>query len=224
MAEYFRRSRDELRNRKWLFVAVALFVSLGGTNAALALSQPADSDAARAVFAASAILRVLALFWIGVAALRRATGSRRGAWLPDGGFWLYSLLSLLGLAGPVLAGVLSLGLPVPARIAVMQLAAVLILLPIAPWQVAAAVERPLAWSPGPWVTRLGAWLGPLALLSLLTTFPLAWLHAWLSEWLLAMPERAGFVGLALADGLVTTLLVVWTLALQLTAYRRVAQG
>ena len=223
VAEYFRRSRDELRGRGWLAAAAAFFLFLGGSNAALALSHPPDSAAARATFLMAAILRVVALVWISVAALRRAVGSPRRRWMPDGGFWLYFLLSMLALAGPVCAGFLSLGLPAPARIAAMQLAGVLIVVPFAPWLVAAAVARPIAWSPARWLTRFRDWLEPLALLSLLTVFPLAWLHAWLSEWLIAMPGHAGFVELAVADALVTALLVIWSLALQLTAYRRVAQ-
>jgi hypothetical protein len=224
IAEYFRRSLGELQGKGWLGAAVAFFIFLGGTNAALALSHPPVGDGAPVLFAVAAVVRVVALFWISVAFLRRAVGGLRRAWLPDGAFWLYFLLNLLTIAAPVLAGVLSMNLPAPARIAAMQLATVLIVVPLAPWLVAAAVERPIAWSPAPWLRRHREWLGPMALLSLLTVFPLAWLHAWLSDWLIAMPGHAGFVELALADGLVTALLVMWSLALHLTAYRRVAQG
>jgi hypothetical protein len=223
-AEYFRRSLGELRGKGAIAVAAAFFIFLGGTNAALALSHPPVGDGAPVLFAVSGVVRVVALFWISVAFLRRAAGSPRRSWLPDGAFWLYFLFNLLTIAGPVAAGVLTLSLSPPARIAVMQLATVLIVVPFSPWLVAAAVERPIAWSPAPWLRRYREWLGPMALLSLLTVFPLAWLHARLSEWLIAMPGRAGFIELALADGLVTVLLVLWSLALQLTAYRRVAQG
>ena len=224
IAEYFRRSLDELRGKGMLAAAAAFFILLGGTNAALALSHPSDGSVARATFLVAAILRVVALVWIGVAALRRATESPRRRWMPDGAFWLYFLLTLFALVGPAMAGFLSLGLSAPARIAAMQLASVLIVIPFAPWLVAAAVTRPIAWSPARWLTRFRLWLGPLALVSLLTLFPLGWLHAWLSERLIAMTGRPGFVELALADAFVTALLVVWGLALQLTAYRRVAQG
>jgi hypothetical protein len=224
IAEYFRRALGELRGKGWLAAAFLFFVFLGGTNAALALSHPPDSTGAQALFAVAAILRVVALVWISVALLRRAADSPRRRWMPDGAFWLYLLLNMLTFVGPVVAGVLSFGLPAPARIAVMQLATVLIVTPFSPWLVAAAVERPIALSPASWLRHYREWLGPMVLLSLLTVFPLACLHAWLSEWLVAMPGHAGFVELALADGLVTVLLVLWSLALQLTAYRRVAQG
>ncbi|HYD37019.1 MAG TPA: hypothetical protein VEA60_05365 [Allosphingosinicella sp.] len=222
--EYFRRSSAELRGRKWLAVAAAFFLFLGGTNAALALSHPPVDDSARALFAGAAILRVVALVWIGVVALRRAAASPRRSWIPDGALWLYFLLTLIGFVGPILAGFLGLGLQPFLREGIMQLAGVLVILPFAPWLVAAAVERPLAWSPAPWLVRFREWLPPLALLSLLTVFPLAWLHAWLSGWLIAMKGHAGFVELVLADAVVTTAFVIWSLALQLTAYRRVAQG
>jgi hypothetical protein len=222
-AEYFRGSLGELRGKGWLGAAIAFFTFLGGTNAALALSHSPGGDAP-ALFAVAAVVRVVALFWISVAFLRRVVGSPRRAWLPDGAFWLYFLLNLVTIAGPLVAGALSMSLPAPARLAVMQLATVLIVVPLAPWLVAAAVERPLAWSPAPWLRRYREWFGPMALLSLLTVFPLACLHAWLSDWLIVMPGHAGFVELALADGLVTALLVMWSLAVQVTAYRRVAQG
>lgn len=224
IAEYFRRSCNELRGEGWLAAAVLFFLFLGGTNAALALSQPPAGDGARTIFAVAAIVRVVALIWISVALLRRTVGSPRQKWLPDGAFWLYFLLNLLAFVGPVAAGLLTFSLPAPARIAAMQLATVLIVVPFSPWLVAAAVERPIAWSPAPRLRRFRLWLGPMALLSLLTVFPLACLHAWLSERLIARAGDAGFVALAVADGLVTVLLVLWSLALQRTAYRRVARG
>jgi hypothetical protein len=224
IAEYLRRTWEELRGPGWLGAAFLFFIFLGGTNAALALSHPPVGDGARAAFAAAAIVRIVALVWISVALLRRAVGSPRRRWMPDGAFFLYFLLNLLVFAAPVLAGLLSAGLPLAAQLALMQLATVLIVVPFAPWLVAAAVERPIALSPSRWMRDFRDWLGPLALLSLLTVFPLAWVHEWLSGWLVAMPGHAGFIELALADGLVTVLLVLWSLALQLTAYRRVAQG
>lgn len=223
IVDYLRRSASELRAMKWPVVAVAALLFLGGTNAALALSHPPVGDT-RTVFVLAAVVRGLALIAISVAALRRATNSPRFAWLPDGGFWLYFGINLLPLAGVVLAGRLLAGMhPGNFALAVQLIGAVLVV-PLTPWLVAAAVERPLAWSPAGRFARPGDWLPPLLILSLLILFPLGWLHAWLSEWLVTMAGKPGFVELAVADALVTVLLLLATLALQLTAYRRVAQG
>src|SRR5687767_8257626 len=103
ITQYFSRSLGELRAKGWLVPAFLFFIFLGGTNAALALSHPPVGESGRAVFAVAAIVRVIALVSISVALLRRTVGSPRRAWIPDGAFWLYFLLNMLALAGPVLA-------------------------------------------------------------------------------------------------------------------------
>jgi hypothetical protein len=164
----------QLRDPRWLPIALLFLVFLGGTNAVLALLKPAPGMAPDTLFAAAGLVRLIAAVSISVAALRIATGSSRPAWMPDGGFWLYFLLGIPGLAITAAIAVLARSLPILDRILVMEFAAVILLAPFSVWFVAVAVERPLALLPR--FRRLGAWLPALLLWSLLLVAPLAVLH------------------------------------------------
>lgn len=208
----------------WRGLAILLFIVLAATNAVLALHKPGPGEAPGIVFAITGLVRALGLIWISVAMLRAATGSERGRWMPDAGFWLYFLLSLVAFGASAVAALLAQGLPEIGRVFLMQLIAAVLVSPFAPWTVAAAVERPLALSPRPWFRDIGDWLPPYLLLALVVAVPLAALHAALTMRLLTVVGGASFWPIAIADGLLSTLVALVLLALRLTAYRSVAQG
>lgn len=211
----------QVRDPRWLPIAILLFLFLGGTNAVLALSKPGPGEAPGTLFMAAGLVRLFAAVSIGVAALRTGAGSPRLPWAPDSAYWLYFLLSLPGLA--LTAGIawLARGLPILDRILLMEFAAVALLAPFAAWFAAAAVERPLAIVPR--FRRIGAWLPALLLWSLLLVAPLACGHAWLSPRLVETVGSGEFWPLAAVDAAATTALVLLGLALRLAAYR-VARG
>jgi hypothetical protein len=219
--------RDALRqllDPRWRAIALAFVLFLGATNAVLALYKPEAGARPGLLFAAAGLVRVLALISISVAALRLATGSDRRPWLPDGGFWLYFGLGLIGLAGAAIGAGLGARLPAAGRILSTELVGILLVAPLAVWTVAAATERPLAWRPGPSFRHLGRWLPALLIWSALLVVPLACLHAFLSLKLIETAGTGGFWPLALADAVGSSLLALLGLALRVAAYRRVARG
>jgi hypothetical protein len=221
LAEFLGEAVAQMRDSRWLPIALLLLLFLGGTNAALALLKPASGAAPGAPFAVVALVRLLAAVAIAVAALRIAAGSPRRPWRPDGGFWLYFLLGLPGIAVAAALAWLGRDLPVVERILLMEFGAIALLTPFAVWFVAIAVERPLAFVPR--FRRIDAWLPALLLWSLLLVAPLASLHAWLSQQMLDSVGTGDFWPLAAMDAVATAVLVLLGLALRLTAYR-VAQS
>jgi hypothetical protein len=222
--EFLRGALRQLVDPRWLGPAILFFLFLGGTNAALALLKPAAGAKPGALFALMALVRVVALVSISVAALREAADTTRKPWRPDAGFWLCFLLLLATLVALPIGFLVSRGVPGDPGIALRELVSEVLLVPLGPWIVAAAVERPAAWSPMPWLKRFGVWSLPLLLWSLILLVPLATAHAFLSLGMIDTAWRRGFWPAALADALVTTLLVLLGLALRLAAYRRVARS
>ncbi|TMJ12880.1 MAG: hypothetical protein E6G94_12745 [Alphaproteobacteria bacterium] len=220
IGEFAKQSVSELRRSHWLLFGLLFLLFLGGTNALLALHQPHAGEKVDPVFIAAGIVRVVALVVFSVAALRTSTASPRGRWTPDCAFWLYFGLTLLALIAPAIGGVLALRLPEIVRILVSETLGILLVLPLTVWTVAAAVERPLALAPR--FQQMGRWLPPLLVLALLLVLPLAILHAWDSLKMLLIVGHEGFWPLALLDAVVSTALVLVSLALKLTAYRSVA--
>jgi hypothetical protein len=217
LAEFLGAALVQLRDSRWLPIALLSLLFLGGTNATLALLKPAPGVAPSLLFAAAGFIRLFAAVSISVAALRIATASPRHAWMPDGGYWLYFLLGLPGLAIVAAVAWLGRGLPLVERIVVMESVAVAVIVPFSVWFVAVAVEKPLAWIPI--FRRIGDWLLPLLLGSLLLVAPLAVLHAWLSQRLIDTAGTGMFWPLAGTDAVISTLFVLLDLALRATAYR-----
>jgi hypothetical protein len=211
----------QVRDPRWRPIALLVIVFLGGTNAALALFKPEPGAAPGALFLAAGLVRLVAAVAISVAALRIAAGGPRRPWMPDGGFWLYFLLGIPGLALTAMIAWLGRGLPILERILAMEFAAVALLAPFAAWLVAVAVERPLAIVPR--FRRIAAWLPALLLWSLLLVAPLASLHAWLSQRMLEATGTGDFWPLVGVDAVASTAFVLLGLALRSVAYR-VAQG
>jgi hypothetical protein len=221
LAGFLGQSIAQIRNSCWLPIAVLLLFFLGGTNALLALFKPAPGAMPGTLFLAAGLVRLVAAVWISVAALRIASESSRRPWMPDGGFWLYFLLGIPGIALTAAIAWLGRNLPALDRILAMEFIAVAVIAPISVWFVAAAVERPLALLPR--FGRISEWLPGLLLWSLSLVAPLACLHAWLSQLLLGTVGTSDFWPLAAVDAVTTTILVLLGLSLRLTAYR-VAQG
>jgi hypothetical protein len=219
---FLRSSIAQMADRRWLGIALLFLIFLGGTNAVLALTKPAEGAAPGAAFAVAGLVRMAALIAIGGAALRIATGSPRRPWLPDGAFFLYFGISLIAFAAVAVGGFVGRELPDLQRIIVTQGIGLLLIAPLSVWAVAAAVERPLALAPR--FRSLGTWLPPFLLWAVLLVLPLAIIHAGTSLHLLKWAGRDGFWALAAADAVISTLLVMLTLALRVTAYRSVARG
>jgi hypothetical protein len=219
---FLRAAIAQMADRRWLGIALLFLLFLGGTNAVLALTKPAESSGPGAAFALAGLVRLVALIAISVAALRIATDSTRRPWRPDGAFFLYFGISLLAFAAVALGSLVGRELPDLQRIIVTQVVGLLLIAPLSVWAVAAAVERPLALAPR--FRALGTWLPPFLLWAVLLVLPLAIVHAGTSLHLLKWAGRDSFWPLAAADALVSTLLVMLTLALRATAYRSVARG
>ena len=222
VGSFARHAVEQLGAREWRPLALLLFVLLTATQAALVLTRPADGATPGFAFAIAGLIRGVGLVWLSVALLRSATDSPRSRWAPDAGFWFYFLLSLLALAASAVAASIAVGLPELSRVFLVQLVAILLVSPLTVWMVAAAVERPLALAPR--FRGIGEWLPSFLILALVVLVPLASLHARFSFVLLDMGgEGLNFWGLALFDGLLSTLVVLVTLALRLAAYRSVAR-
>jgi hypothetical protein len=219
---FLRASVKQMADRRWLGVALLFLVFLGGTNVVLALTKPPEGTSPGIAFTLGGLVRLVALVWISVAALRIATESPRRPWMPDGAFFLYFAISLLAFGAVGLGAALARDLPELQRVIATQIVGLLLIAPLTVWAVAAAVERPLALAPR--FRGLGTWLPPFLLWAVLLVLPLAIVHAGTSLHLLKWAGRDSFWPLAAADAVISTLLVMLTLALRVTAYRSVARG
>jgi hypothetical protein len=214
---------DRLRRRELLLPTVILLVLLTASNMVILQNMPARGTGLGGVFAAAAAIRVAGLLLVAVAILRTMTGSRRPRWLPDGGFWLYALTFAAGTAATGAARVLIGDDMDVASLIASNVLVTLLLSPFVVWFVAAAVAKPLAWRPGPWLKDLRRWWLPVLFWTLLLVMPMAVLHAWIDV-RLAKGVEAGFWPLALFDGALSTAMALLGLSINAAAYRRVAEG
>ena len=217
MTGVLREVLAQLAAPQWRLPALLLFAFIAATDAGVLVDQAGEADGPGVLFALSALVRLAAVWLLSVVLLRIGAGAGRPPWLPDGAFWLHSLLSLIPAI--VAFGILRLlptGWPIGGALA--NLATV----PLAVWLVAAAVERPLAWKPVPWLRDFGEWLLPVLVWSLLLVFPLAALHGYLTGLIEGHPLAATWWLIPLNAAL-STLAALLSLALGLAAYRRVAK-
>lgn len=208
----------KLRTQIVLLVALATL-----TTVVLATHASPQGERPGGIFVATAVARLAGLLLLQIAILREITASRRGRWTLDAAFWLHALTLPLGIA--LSESVQKLLGASPNDSVSLLLAGVLldaITAPLAPWLVAIAVEKPLAWRPGPWFRRWSLWLAPLMFWGVALR-PLAVTHSSMNTWLL---EGSGewFWPLAVLDGALSGLLFLVTLGLNAAAYRRVAGG
>lgn len=211
-----------LRDRRLVVPALALAVLLTVSNIVILRNVPVPGDPP-ILFAAAALVRIVGLLVLAVAILRIMTASVRAPYRLDGAFWLYGLTFLAGIALTAALGLAAGNRDDPVVRALLGAATILISAPFAPWFAAIAVERPLALNPAPWLRRVGWWLPPLLVWSLLVILPLGQAHAAIDHYLV---RGAGeyFWPLALFDGPFSALMALFGLALAATAYRRVARG
>jgi hypothetical protein len=192
------------------------------TNILILSNLPTQANPDHAPYVGAFVASLVGHAALALAMLRILNGSPRPAWRPDSSAWAYGL-ALLGTVAVGLFADWIIGPPsaiLPAIAAGIVFSAMIV--PLSPWLVAIAVERPLAWRPAPWFGRLRAWLPALLLWNFLILVPANALYrigfgAWLDkggqdEWLFYI-----------VDGLVTAARISFALALASVAYRRVAR-
>ncbi len=213
-----------LADRRLIVPTAILIVLLTATNIVLARNLPVPGGPPPVAFAIVGAVRVLCLLVFAVALLRILTASPRRPWTPDGAFWFYGLTILFGIGVTVVARKLLGADGDPLRDAAAGLAVSVVTAPFAAWFAAIAVERPLAWRPGPWMRAFGAWLPALLIWSVLIVLPLGQLHAGIDRFLIGGSAGQWFWPLALGDGPLSAILFLLVLALAATAYRHVARA
>ena len=224
LASFLRSAVAGMFTRETLIPGLLLMVLLTASNIVILLNMPTTKGALPpAPFLVAAAVRIAGILLVAVALLRLATASERPRWLPDGGFGLYALSFATGLLASALARLLTGGRTDLTGLLISNVVVTLLLAPLVPWFVALAVAKPLAWRPRFWMRRLGDWLPPLLVWTLLLVMPMAILHATIDMWLI---QGAGgwFWPAALFDGVLSTLMALIGLALNAAAYRRVARG
>lgn len=212
-----------LRRRGLVPAALALLLLLTFSNVVVLQNMPAKGAAPPLAFVLAAFVRVAGLLVLAVALLRMLTASPRRPWVPDGGFWLYVPTFAAGAAASILAGLLIGNRTELPNLILSNILVTLILSPFVVWFVALAVAKPLAWNPGPWLRDLGRWWPMTIFWTLLLVSPMAVLHAWIDIRLIAGVGEL-FWPLALFDGALSTAMALIALAINVAAYRRVAEG
>jgi len=215
---------SSLANRRLIAPAAILVVLLTVTNIVLARNLPVPGGPPPIAFAIAAALRVLALLVFSVAFFRILTGSTRRPWKPDGAFWLYGLTIPFAFGAAFVALKVVGGDGDQLRDAAAGLIVSVFTAPFAAWFAAIAVERRLAWRPGPWMRAFGTWLPPLLIWSILIVLPLGQLHAGIARFLIGASVGQWFWPLALGDGPLSAVVFLLGLAFGATAYRHVARA
>ncbi len=221
---FLREATRSLLVRRMLVPALLLAVLLTATNIVIVRNAPQPGQPALPpLFIAAAIARVGGLLVFLVAIIRILAASPRPAWLPDGAFWLTGLASILLFTLSALLGRLT-GDPDDALgFLVSSALFTLIIAPLAPWLMALAAERPLAWRPAPWLRNMRAWLVQLVFWSLLLLTPLSFVHARID---IAVLRGVGdwFWPAMLFDGPLSAVLALLGIGLNNAAYWRVARS
>lgn len=203
--------------------ALLLAMLLTASNIVIVRNAPAPGATALSpLFLAAAIARVGGLLLFVVAIIRILAASPRRPLMPDGAFWLSVLAGILLLAVSASIGFAvdsEKGLP---NAAISSVLGTLAIAPFAPWLVALAAERPLAWRPTPWFRDLRAWLPHLIFWALLLIAPLGLLHGAIDH---AVLRGVGdwFWPAMLFDGPLSAVMALLGFGLNNAAYRRVAR-
>jgi hypothetical protein len=221
---FLREALAPLIGRRVIRPALALIVLLTASNIVILQNVPAPGAATLPpLFIAAAIARIGGLLVLMIAMIRILAGSPRSPWMPDGAFWLSCLatVAMFGLSAAIGQAVGDRTDPLGAAISGVLFT--LVIAPISPWLVALAAERPLAWSPRPWLRRFGTWLGPLIVWAILLLTPLAYVHIVIDT--AAVEGRLAYFWPAmLFDGPLSAVMALIGLGLNNAAYRRVARG
>lgn len=203
--------------------ALLLLIVLTGSNIILLLNKPPAGEPLGLVASLAGLARVVGLLVFLVPLCRILAGSPRPPWKLDRAFFLFIPVVILSLA---LAAALAFAFgmsPDPLQLALRTIAATLLLAPLAPWIIGVAAAVPLGLDPRRFLRDFGRWLPQLIFWSLLLAAPLAFAHSMIDMALLE--GRVEYFWTAtLADGLLSTILVIVTYTLYAAAYRRVARG
>ena len=218
MADYLAEAARSLVDRRVLVPALVLLAAVTASNIVALRYPPVEGSQALLAFSLTLLVRVIAVFVCSVAILRLAARSARPVWTPDSGLLLYLLvLTLLSLVPTMLKIVLG-DIYALRTILVASAVDVLIVAICAPWIVAVAVEQPLAWHPAEWLRRFDRWLPHRLVWALLLITPLA-----VAQQLVPVSDSAWFWALIVAYSVIGFLALMIRLALDVAAYRRVAQ-
>ena len=222
--QFLREALTPLLERRMAGPALALIVLLTASNIIVLQNVPAPGASdLPPLFIAAAIVRVGGLLILTIAIIRILAGSPRSPWLPDGAFWLSCLATVALFSLSAVIGLVTGDPADPPGAALSGILFTLIVAPFSPWLVALAAERPLAWSPLPWMRRFGAWLGPLILWAILLLTPLAYVHIAIDT--AAVEGRlTHFWPAMLFDGPLSAVMALLGFGLNNAAYRRVARG
>jgi hypothetical protein len=211
-----------IASRRLLLPVAALTLLLTVSNIFVAVNVPPEGQRPGVGFAIAAFIRIAGLLLLAVAILRLMTDSARRALAPDAGFWLYVLTFLAVTAFSVAVRLATGAVESLASITLVNAITAVLAAPFAVWFIALAVERPVPWSPRPWLANLGIWLPGFLLWTLVLVTPMAVLHAFIDMSVLST-ARDWFWPLLLFDGPLSALMAVISMGLGSAAYRRVAR-
>jgi len=221
---FLREAAAPLFSRRLLVPVLLLTILLTASNIVIVRNAPQPgATALPPLFIAAAVARVAGLLVLAIGITRILAASPRPAWMPDGAFWLSVVATILLFAVSALTGAVT-GNPTDALgFVVSDILFILIVAPFAPWLVALAAEKPLAWRPGPWLRKWQMWLPQLIFWSLLLVTPLAFVHASIDNAAIrGLGDR--FWPAMLFDGPLSVVVALVGLALNNAAYRRVARS
>lgn len=221
MTRFLREALRQAIAPEWRLLAILIAILLTVTNMVILSEISGGGAKTSPAFIIAALVRLFGIYFFMIALMRRAVSSPRALFMPDGAFWASVLLGIVGMA---LAAGLSGLLPETAdeffTVVASNLGTIL-LLPLAVWTVALATVRPLAFNPLPWLREFSQWLSPLIVGHLIFVLPIALLHGYIDVGLVqGTIERT--VWLEIVDGVLSCLILLLSLGLMVTAYRRVA--
>jgi hypothetical protein len=212
---------EELRAPHWRRLAIFWFALVFVADVTYALSHPPGPEGIAGLIALATSCFLLSL-WMAASLLRRASASPRAPWRTDGSLLLYIALHAGIAAVEWLWAPLFEDWSMYGTILISAALPLLFALPLAPWLVAVAVERPLAVSPWPFLSQADAWFPPLLMLTMILILPLALAQIWTYTALFGPGRDA--VQFALVNSALATLSAMLSLALALVTYRSVAQA
>jgi hypothetical protein len=219
---FLKEALDSLATRRLLVPALSLAAMIAVGKIIVLSNLPTGQEPDPLPHLLVILVVMLGTIAFMAAILRILNGSERPPWQPDSSLWLYGLALIVTIMLDLTAD-----LAVGGRtdflggLAAAALSTA-IRAPLAPWFVAIAVERPLAWRPGPWLRAFPDWLPPLLLWGFLIVVPLSQMQLMLNMKYLAAGADWSWPA-ALIDGALATATGLVALALASTAYRRVAR-